>query len=181
MTEKSRLLKNDDRNDIKAPKDPVDKRDSFFVLFEKVIEATPRNDGNPSQEIYLDEGRLKSIANLVGGVRDEEILTLLDSCEGFHKLVHSIGVIIKTGNQHAGTINFVLHNYGKENKYETGTLLRMPCPTDGTEMILELGDFQWSQDDDVLGKFAFEFDHPGELATASVKFYLHDAYNVPEI
>jgi hypothetical protein len=46
---------------------------------------------------------------------------------------------------------------------------------------MELGDFQWSQDDDVPGKFAFEFDHPGELATASVKFYLNDAYKVPEI
>src|SRR4051794_38828281 len=169
MTEISSVLKNDNRDeDFKAPKDQVVKRDSFFVMYEKVIEATPRKEGNPSQEIYLDEGRLKNFASLEGGVSEEEILTLLDSCEGFHKLVHSIGVIIKTGNQHAGTINFVLHNYGKENKYETGTLLRMPCPTDGTEMILELGDFQWSQDDDVLGKFAFEFDHTGELATASV-------------
>jgi hypothetical protein len=182
MNEKTSLLKNDDRNDdFKAPKNPVVKRDSFFVLFEKVIEATPRNEGKPSQEIYLDGERLKSIARLVGGVRDEGILALLDDCKGFHKLVHSIGVVIKTGNENAGKINFVLQNYGKRKKYETGTLLRIPCPTDGTEMVLELEDFQWSQDDDVPGKFAFEFDHPGELATASVKFYLHDAYKVPEI
>ncbi|MCM3724653.1 SGNH/GDSL hydrolase family protein [Neobacillus cucumis] len=182
MNEKSRLIKTEDRNDhFKAPKDPVVKRDSFFVMFDKVIEATPRNEGKPSQEIYLDGERLKSVAKLVGGVRDEEILTLLDHCEGFHQLVHSIGVVIKTENQHAGKMNFVLQNYGKEKKYETGTLLRMACPTDGNEMILELGDFQWSQDDDVPGKFAFEFDHPGELATASVKFYLQDAYKVPEI
>ena len=57
----------------------------------------------------------------------------------------------------------------------------MPCPTDGTEIIIDLGDYQWSQDDEVPGKFAFEFEHPGELAKASVKFYLHDAYKVPEI
>jgi hypothetical protein len=182
MTENSRLIKNDDRiDDFKAPKDPVAKRDSFFVMFEKVIEATPRNEGKPSQEIYLDGERLKSIAKLVGGVRDEEILTLLDNCEGIHKLVHSIGVMIKTGDEHVGEINFVLQNYGKESKYETGTILRMPCPTDGTEVILELGDYQWSQDDDVPGKFAFEFDHPGALATASVRFYLHNSYKVPEI
>jgi hypothetical protein len=181
MTE-SRLIKNDDSNDVfKAPKDPAAKRDSFFVMFEKVIEATPRNEGKPSQEIYLDAERLKSIARLVGGVSDEQILTLLDNCKGFHKLVHSIGIVIKTGNENAGKINFVLHNYGKRKKYETGTLLRIASPTDGTEMVVELGDFQWSQDDDVPGKFAFEFDHPGELATVSVKFYLHDAYKVPEI
>jgi hypothetical protein len=180
MTE-NKLIKNDDCNDVyKAPKDPVTKRDSFFVLFEKVIEATPRKEGKPSQEIYLDEERLKSIARLVGGVSDEEILTLLDNCKGFHKLVHSIGIVIKTGNEQAGKINFILHNYGKQKKYETGTLLRIACRTDGTEMILELEDFKWSQDDDVLGKFAFEFDHPGELATVSVKLYLNDTFRVPE-
>jgi hypothetical protein len=182
MNEKSRLIENSGSNDdIKAPIDPVERRDSFFVMFEKVIEATPRKEGKPSQEIYLDGERLKSIARLVGGVSDEQILTLLDDCRGFHKLVHSIGVVIRTGNEDAGKINFVLQSYGKENKYETGTLLRIPCPTDGTQMILELGNFRWSEEDDVIGKFAFEFDHPGELAIASVIFYLHDNYKVPEI
>ncbi|WP_419888269.1 SGNH/GDSL hydrolase family protein [Neobacillus niacini] len=176
MTE-SRLI----NNDFKSPKNLVVKRDSFFVMFEKVIEATPRNEGKPSQEIYLDGERLKSIARLVGGVKDEDILTLLDDCKGFRKLVHSIGIVIKTDAENAGKINFILHNYGKQNKYETGTLLRIACPTDGTETILELGDFQWSLDDDVPGKFAFEFNHTGELALASVKFYLHDDYKVPEI
>jgi hypothetical protein len=181
MTE-SKLIINDDRIHVpKAPQDPVAKRNSFFVMFEKVIEATPRNEGKPSQEIYLDGERLKSNARLVGGVTDEEILKLLVDCNGFHSLVHSIGVVVKTENEHAGPVNFVLQNYGKQNKYETGTLLRIPCPTDGTEKILELADFQWSQEDDVPGKFAFEFNHPSELATASVKFYLNDAYKVPEI
>jgi len=182
MTDKSMLLKNDNRNeDFKAPKNQVVKRDSFFVMFDKVIEATPRNEGKPSEEIYLEGEQLKSIARLVGSVKDEEILTLLEYCKGFHKLVHSIGVVIKTGNKNAGKVNFVLQNYGKGKKYDTGTLLRMPCPTDGTEIIIDLGDYQWSQDDEVPGKFAFEFEHPGELAKASVKFYLHDAYKVPEI
>ncbi|MEH7273853.1 SGNH/GDSL hydrolase family protein [Neobacillus vireti] len=182
MTGKSRLIENGDTKvDFKAPKDPVVKRDSFFVMLEKVIEASPRNEGKPSQEVYLDGERLKSIARLVGGVSDEEILTLLDDCKGFRKLVHSIGLVIKTGNENTGWINFVVHNYGKRSKYETGTLLRIPCPTDGTEMQVELEDFEWSQDDDVPGKFAFEFDQPGGLATATIKFYLHDDYKVPEI
>src|SRR3954453_3595418 len=145
MIEKSRLLKNDNREeDYKAPKDQVVKRDSFFVMYEKVIEATPRNEGKPSQEIYLDGERLISIAKLEGGVKDEGILTLLEDCKGLHKLVHSIGIVIKTGNEKVEKVNFVLQNYGRRIKYETGTLLRIPCPTDGTEMILNLGDFQWS-------------------------------------
>ncbi|MEH7095741.1 SGNH/GDSL hydrolase family protein [Neobacillus vireti] len=182
MTDKRKFLKDDKRaGAFKAPKDQVVKRDSFFVMFESVIEATPRNQGKPSQEIYLEGEQLKSIARLVGGVKDEEILTLLKDCKGFHKLVHSIGVVIKTGNENAGKIYFVLQNYGKGKNYDTGSLLRMPCPTDGTEIIIDLEEYQWSQDDDVLGKFAFEFEHPGELATASVKFYLHDAYKVPWI
>ncbi|WEG11098.1 SGNH/GDSL hydrolase family protein [Pullulanibacillus sp. KACC 23026] len=181
MTETSRSQINDKMEDFRAPKDPVAKRDSFFVMFEKVIEATPRHEGKPSQEIYLDEGRLKSIAKLVGGVTDEAILTLLDNCKGFHKLVHSIGVSIKTTGEYVGDVHFVLHHYGKENKYETGTLLRVPCPTDGTETLLELGDHQWSVDDEVPGKFAFEFEQPGELATAIIKFYVHDSYKVPEM
>ena len=112
MTEKSRLIENSGSNDdIKAPIDPVEKRDSFFVMFEKVIEATPRKEGKPSQEIYLDGGRLKDIARLVGSVRDEEILLLLENCKGFRELVHSIGVVIKTGNENAG-VNFVLQFYG---------------------------------------------------------------------
>ena len=114
MTDKSTLLKNDNRDeDFKAPKDQVVIRDSFFIMFEQVIEATPRNEGKPSQEIYLEGEQLKSIARLVGGVKDEEMLTLLENCKGFHKLVHSIGVVIKTGNENAGKINFVLQNYGK--------------------------------------------------------------------
>ncbi|MEH7116714.1 SGNH/GDSL hydrolase family protein [Neobacillus vireti] len=181
MTNKSKLKNVNIDEYFKAPKDQVVKRDSVFIMFEQVIEATPRNEGKPSQEIYLEGEQLKSVARFVGGVRDEGILTLLEDCTGFHKLVHSIGVVIKTGNDNAGKINFVLQNYGKTKKYETGTLLRIDCPTDGTEMILKLEDYEWSFDDDVLGKFAFEFDRPGALATASVKFYLHDSYKVPNI
>lgn len=181
MTEKNSLIEDLNRNvNLEAPTDPVEKRSGFYILFETEIEATPRNEGKPSQEIYLEGEQLKNKARLAGGVTDEEILKLLSDCKGFHKLVHSIGVVIKTGNNN-GKINFVLQNWGMKEKYETGSLLRIPCPTDGTEMILNLEDYQWSQDDDVLGKFAFEFDHPGDMATASIKFYLHAGFEVPEI
>jgi len=167
--------------EFKAPKDPIEKRSSFFIMCETAIEATPRNEGKPSQEIYLDGERLKGLAKRNGQVTDEEILNLLLSCNGFHKLVHSIGIVVKKETRNSDKINFVLQNWGKTKKYETGTLLRVPCRADGTETIIKLEDYQWNQDDDVLGKFAFEFDSTGEIAIASVKFYLHDAYNVPEV
>ncbi len=171
---------NNSKGGPKAPKNPVKRRSSIFFMFESTIEATGHSEGKPSEDIYL-EGRLKDKVKFTGGVTDEEILKLLENCSGFHKLVYSIGVSVKGLNDTTGKINFVLKNLGKGKKYETGTLLRIPCPKDGTEVILKLEDYQWSPEDDVLSKFGFEFDNAGELATATVKFYLNDGYEVSEV
>ena len=40
-----------------APKDPTKKRSCFYVMIDTAIEATPRNEGKASQEIYLDNQR----------------------------------------------------------------------------------------------------------------------------
>jgi len=164
----------------KAPKDPLKRRCSIFFMFQATIEATARSEGKPSQDIYL-EGRIKDTVKFTGGVTDEKILKLLENCSGFHKLVHSIGVSVKGLNDDPLNVNFVLKNLGEGKKYETGTLLRIPCPKDGTELILKLKDYKWSPEDDILSKFAFEFDNVGEMATATVKFYLHSGYEVPEV
>jgi hypothetical protein len=164
----------------KAPKDPVERRNGFFVLFETIIEATARADGRPSQEIYLEGNYLTDKSRYIGGVTDEQMLELLKSWNGLRKLVHSIGVSVMSKNEQ-GEVSFLLQNWGKRNKYESGTRLRVPCPSDGTEVILKLEDLAWSADDDVPGKFVFEFNQPGELATASIIFYLNDGYSVPEL
>lgn len=164
----------------KAPKDPQKKRSGFYIMVDKILEATARLGENPSQEIYLDEGRLSFNAQFVGGVEDENILKLLKNCEGVHKVVHSIGVCVTAPND-AGHINFVLHNYGKVDRYGSGTLIKVPCTKDGSEIILKLKDYEWLEDDDVVGKMAFEFEKPGLTAVATVKIYLNDGYDVPEI
>ncbi|MFW5982272.1 MAG: SGNH/GDSL hydrolase family protein [Halanaerobiaceae bacterium] len=174
------MSKEDISNGPKAPKDPVEKRSAFYIMLDTVIEASSRNQGKPSQEIYL-EGRLRNKAKLVGGIEDEEMLKLLENCEGFHKLVHSIGVSVIADDNYNGDIFFVMQNWGKKDKYESGTTLRVPCPADGSEIVLKLNDYQWSSDDDVPGKFAFEFDNVGEVASASIKFYLNDGYEAEEI
>ncbi|WP_459478985.1 SGNH/GDSL hydrolase family protein [Clostridium saccharoperbutylacetonicum] len=164
----------------KAPKDPQKKRSGFYIMINKLIEATARFEGKPSQEVYLDEGRFAFDANFVGGVEDENILTLLKSCEGVHKLVHSIGVCVKASKD-VGNIDFVLHNYGKLDRYKSGTLIKIPCTKDESEVIITLKDYEWSKDDDVVGKMAFEFEKPELTAEVTVKVYLNDGYEVPEI
>lgn len=164
----------------KAPKDPQKKRCGFYIMVDKIIEATARLEGKPSQEVYLDEGRLAFNAQFVGGVEDENILNLLKNCESVHKLVHSIGVSVKASEE-VGKIDFVFHNYGKEDRYGGGTQIKVPCTNDGAELILKLEDYEWSKDDDVVGKMAFEFEKPGLTAEVTVKIYLNDGYEVPEI
>lgn len=110
-----------------APRDPVAKRSGFFIMFESVIEASPRNGGKPSQDIYL-EGRLYEVARFTGGVTDEGILELLKNCSGFRKLVHSIGVSVKARSEKTATVDFVLQHWGKTRKYESGTTLRSSMP-----------------------------------------------------
>lgn len=163
-----------------APKDPAERRNGFFVLFETVIEATQRAEGRPSQEIYLEGSYLKDKAKYIGGVTDEEMLELLGSWSGFRRLVHSIGVSVKSAGEPA-EISFLLQNWGRTSKYETGTRLLLPCPGDGSETLLILENIEWNEEDVAPGKFAFEFSHAGELATASIIFYLNDGYTVPEL
>lgn len=165
----------------KAPKDPVERRSGFYVLLDTAIEGTERNEGKPSQEVYLANGQLKDKAKFNGCVTDEEILNLLYNCEGFHKLVHSIGITVRSDKENYGDINFVMQNWGKVDMYNTGTMIRIPCKSDGTETIIKVDEYQWSEQDDVPGKFAFEFNNVADMATASVKFYLNDGYTVPEI
>lgn len=164
----------------KAPKDPVKKRSGFYIMLDSTIEAISYNGDKPSQQIFLAE-RLVDQAKFIGCITDEKILKLLENCEGFHQLVHSIGVTVNTEAQYTGTVNFELQNWGKVDKYESGTRVNMQCPTDGSELLIKLDEVEWSQDDDVLGKFVFEFENVGAMATASVIFYLNDDYEVPEI
>ncbi|AIQ46630.1 acyl-CoA thioesterase [Paenibacillus sp. FSL R7-0273] len=164
----------------RAPKDPAERRNGFFMLFETHIEATARPSGKPSQEVYLEGSYLIDKARYIGGVEDTHMLELLRTCEGFRTLVHSIGVSVKA-EHNQGDITFLLQNWGKTDKYTSGTALRLPCPADGTELILQLEQIEWSADDDVPGKFAFEFDQAGGLAVASIIFYLNDGYCAPEL
>lgn len=164
-----------------APKDPSERRNGFYIAFETMIEATARKNGRPSQELYLAGEQLKEKARLAGAITNEDILKLLESCEGFHQLVHSIGITVKPAYASSDTINFVFQNWGKTVMYETGTIITKEIPMDGAEHILVLGEYEWLEDDDVPGKFAFEFEKEGEMAEVTIKFYVNDGFEVQEL
>jgi len=162
-----------------APKDPVMKREGFYVMQEKQISAAPTPDGKGVCFIYEDSGRLANSARLVGNVEDEEILGLMGTVEGFRKLVHSIGVSIKYGDG-KDTARFAFQMYGHTDPYVSGTTLTMDIPTDGMEYVYDLSLADWSDDDNIPGQIRFEFDKSGFSADVSVIFYLNDGFKAPK-
>lgn len=162
-----------------APKDPTAKRQGFYVMQNKTINAAPQPDGRGICFIYEDNGRLESSARLVGNVADEEILGLMGTVSGFRKLVHSIGVSVNAKNSR-DDVNFVFQMYGKRDPYGSGTILNMTIPSDGMEYVYELGLADWSDDDNVPGQIRFEFPTSGVFADVSVIFYLNDGFTAPE-
>ena len=162
-----------------APKDPVMKREGFYIMQEKEISAAPTPDGRGVCFIYEDSGRLENSAKLVGNVEDEEILSLMGTVAGFRKLVHSIGVSIKAGDGKENA-RFAFQMYGHTDPYVTGTTLTMDIPTDGMEYVYDLGLAEWSDDDNIPGQIRFEFDKSGFTADVSVIFYLNDGYKAPK-
>ena len=164
----------------KAPKDPESKRPFFFVMREKEIFGTKQPDGRGIQYIYEDMGRLENSARVAGDITDEEILTLLQDVAGFRKLVHSIGIRVEADDS-TQNVEFLFQMYGEKDKLGGGTMLRCPLRTDGAEVRIDLSGQQWREDDKEPGQMLFIFDKPELLSTASVRFFLNDGYQAPEI
>ena len=76
-----------------APKDPEKKRPYFYIMKDKEIFGAKQEDGSAIHFIYESDGRLINSAQIVGNITDENMLRLLETVEGFGKLVHSIGTI----------------------------------------------------------------------------------------
>ena len=162
-----------------APKDPTAKREFYFIMRDKEICPTPAEDGRGITFIYESDGRLKASAKLVGNLQDEEMIKELDTVEGLRKQVHSIGVAVQKAGEPV-KVHFAFQMYGHKDPYNSGTTLGMDIDSDGMEMVMELGQFDWSDDDNVPGQIRFEFPEPGIPVKVSVCFYLNDGYTAPE-
>ena len=163
----------------KAPKDARKKRPGFYIMRGKEIMGSPQPDGRGIQFLYQNDGRLQSSAGIVGNVTDKDILDLMNTVEGFRKLVYSIGVCVETEGA-PDTVDFIFQMYGRTDPYRSGTTICETIPTDGMEVEILMDDCQWSDDDDVPGQIRFEFDRAECVALASVKLYLRDGYEAPE-
>ena len=161
-----------------APKDPVKKRPAIYLMYDKQIFANPFKDGTGVCFLFMDDGRMPAMANMVGGVEDEEILKMLGKTEDFKKLVYGIGVSMINEQKVDG--EFVLQMYGKSDTYNSGTSLKTRLSSDGTEYLIPLGEVEWGNDDDRIGQIRFHFDKSEFPATVMVKLYLNDGYTAPE-
>ena len=161
-----------------APKDPEKKRPYFYIMKDKEIFGAKQEDGSAIHFIYESDGRLINSAQIVGNITDENMLRLLETVEGFGKLVHSIGVSVETDNPKE-EMEFIFQMYGKKDLYGGGTNLRCSLTGDGMERRIYLSDYTWTEDDYIPGQIKFIMSVPEKIGKASVRFYLNDGYTAP--
>ena len=166
--------------DVVAPKDPEKKRPYFYIMRDKEIFGSRQEDGRGIQYLYQDAGRLINSAQIVGNIEDSEMLKLMETVEGFRKLVHSIGVSVETEDSKE-QVEFIFQMYGKKDLYGGGANLTAVFPGDGAEKRIYLADVDWQEDDHEPGQIKILMDTPEKLAKASVRLYLNDGYTAPEV
>ena len=162
-----------------APKDPVKKRDFFYIMSDKQISAAPAPDGRGVCFIYEDGGRMLSAARIVGGMTDEAEIDMLKTTADFRRLVYGIGVSVMCTD--VKNCDFCFQMYGKSDPYGSGTTIRQTVSTDGAEYLIPLSEVSWSDDDNCPGQIRFEFEKNGMLATVNVRFYLNDGFTAPNL
>lgn len=165
-----------------APKDPTKKRPCIYIMLDKDIAGIPGSDGSCRDTNYMEGRLIEQIKGICEGV-DEDILKLAEHTEGFVKLVHSIGVSITAPEEEdkSDYVGFTMQCYGKVDKYATGTNVTAKCPCNGEEVTIPVAEMGINDKDDVIGAFHFDFDGKCKCASVTIKFYLNDGYEVPEI
>lgn len=153
----------------------------FYIVRDKeIVSRFFPPVGRNVQFLFMDSERLAGSARIVGNVTDETMLKLLETAEGFRRLVYGIGISVKMTEGKSPEAEFVFRMTGRKDTGEPGTELRIAVPTDGTEKEVCLADFQWLENDDRPGMMGFEFPVEGDLARATVKLYLQEEFEAPE-
>ena len=162
-----------------APKDPVRKGSFFYIMQDKDVFGAETSDGRGVQYIYQNDNRLINSARIAGNITDESMLNMLKTTEGFKELVSAIGVSVMEASTEE-PVRFVYQMYGKTDTYGSGTSIEKDMIANGVEVVIDMKEIQWSDDDKEPGQIRFEFVHSGVQAAASVRFYLNDGYTAPE-
>ena len=164
---------------LSAPKDPQDKRKGFYVLLDQNVGGIPQPDGVGRHPIFLDGDRLTTLAKIVGGISDDEILKGLTTAMGFRWLVDSIGVSAQAGDRDM-EVGFTLVFYGG-NGPDSGSRHKFSVKADGMEMVIPLPELDLPDSDRVPGQFLFEFPTDRDTAAVTVKLYVNDGFDVPDL
>lgn len=162
-----------------APKDPQDKRKGFYVLLDQNVGGVPQPDGAGRHPIFLDGDRLTTLAKIVGGITDEAMLEHLTTAKGFRWMVHSIGVSAQAPDRTLD-VGFTLVFYGNDGP-ESGSRHTFSVKADGVEMVIPLPELDLPDTDRVPGQFLFEFPTDKDTAAVTVKLYLNDGFDAPEM
>ncbi len=163
---------------IKAPTDSEKNRPFFYILRDTEVFTADDENGKGVSYLYQSDGRLVSSANFTGYVTDEKILKLLETVEGFKKLVHSVGITMEMEDKTAEA-TFVFQMYGKKDLYGGGANIISKQLTNGAEQRINLSDIAWTEDDDVPGQIRVHTDRPEQKAYLSVRLYLNDGFDAP--
>ena len=162
----------------KAPKDPTKKRSVIYIMLDDAIEGRPNGFGGFFDVNYLDGRVAAKVTNLLPEL-DKELARELQTCEGFRKIVHNIGVSIKADKEEdrSKTIRFAQQCRAAAG---SGTPFPAEVVCDGRETKIFVEEYPAAENEQVLTAFFFEFP---EYFTAKVTiaYYLNDGYEVPEL
>lgn len=169
---------------LKAPKDPIQTQNGFYILKNTLMEVVEVEPGRSIGEFYLSDGRIENAAEILGGVKKQEILAKLGTLQGFKELIHAIGVSIEitefvNGMQSQEPVQFECMVYGKIDPYKSGTHIQMSVDPTGVEHRVSLEEVTWSEDDDRVGKLVFQFPKEVSLAAVDVKLYFKSNIECP--
>lgn len=164
----------------KAPKDPVEKRPTVYVMVDAVIEGSRRDNGKFQDICYLN-GRIAQKISVLCKDVPKEILELVPTGAGFRKVVHTIGVTVlaKSKEQQAESVVFELNCLSTEHG-KAASCYRAEVPCNGQEVKITVADYPDNEADGLLGSFVTTFPSY-ETAKLTVCFYLNDGYTAPEM
>lgn len=162
----------------KAPKDPTKKRSVIYIMLDDAIEGRPNGHGGFSDVNFLNGRVAAKVTNLLPEL-DKGLARELQTCEGFRKIVHSIGVSIKADKEEDRNkiIRFAQQSSAAKGP---GTAFPAEVVCDGRENIIVVEEYPPAEGEQVLSAFFFEF--PSYFTgKATIAYYLNDGYEVPEL
>lgn len=163
----------------KAPKDPTKKRPVIYIMLDDAVEGKPDGQGGFSDINFL-EGRVAAkVTNLLPEL-DKTLAEQLQTCDGFRKIVHSIGVSVKADKEENRTMCMEFAQQCRTSLGYNGTRYVTQTVCDGRETLMTVEDFPAVPEETVLAAFNFTF--PAYFTgNVTIAYYLNDGYEVPEL